>query len=151
MDAMTKQMKAAGSAIALAAVLMSNAAFGATALGHVSVTILPTTAGVMESSPIELAGLSVTKAGGPAHSTGHGVVTVTGAPNEAITISVSSSDPITGPGPAMSLGSFTHNAGKSPALSGAGSLTFAVGTTVAMGASQPSGAYAGSYTVTVNY
>jgi|SRR5713101_5983070 len=149
MGVMNKQMKAAGSsAIALAAVLLSNAAFGATAVGHVSVTILPAAA-VMETTPIELATEGVTKAGRiAAHP---GVVTLTGAPNEAVSISVSANDSVTGPGPALELGGFTHNAGRTPMLSSAGGLTLAVGTTVAMGASQPHGAYAGSYTVIVNY
>lgn len=148
---MNKRWKAAGAAIAIATALASNAALGATAIGQVSVTILPATAGVMESSPIELAALSVTKAGGPAHSTGRGVVTVTGAPNEAITISIGSSDAVAGPGPAMSIRASARNAGSSPVLNGAGSLTMAVQTTLTMGAAQPSGVYAGTYTVTVNY
>ena len=58
---------------------------------------------------------------------------------------------MTGPGPAMLLGAFTHNAGPSPSLDSAGSLTLAVGATVAAGAAQPSGVYAGRYAVIVNY
>src|SRR5260370_40227153 len=140
MDAMTKQMKAAGlSAIAMAAVLLSNAAFGATAIGHVSVTILPAAAAVMETMPIEL------DATGRRLATRPGVVTLTGAPNEAITISVSANDPVTGPCPALQLGRFTHNAGRAPMLSSDGSLTLPVATTGKPGASQPHGAYAGSY------
>ncbi len=138
------RLKAAGTAIALALALLSNAALGATAIGHVSVTILPAAA-VMETMPIEL------DATGPHMATRPGVVTLTGAPNEAITISVSANDPVTGPGPALQLGRFTHNAGRAPMLSSDGSLTLAVATTVKPGASQPHGAYAGSYSVIVNY
>src|SRR6266851_5947263 len=145
MDAMTKQMKAAGlSAIAVAAVLLSNTALGATAIGHVSVTILPSAA-VMETMPIEL------EATGRHMATRPGVVTLIGAPNEAVTISVSANDPVTGAGPALQLGRFTHNAGRTPMLSSDGSLTLAVATTVKTGASQPHGAYAGNYSVIVNY
>jgi Domain of unknown function (DUF4402) len=145
MGAMAKQMKAAGTAVALALALLSNAAIGATAVGHVSVTILPAAAAVVETMPIEL---DVT---GRRLATRPGVVTLTGAPNEAITISVSANDPVTGPGPALQLGRFTHNAGRAPTLSSDGSLTLAVATTVQPGASQPHGAYAGSYSVIVNY
>src|SRR5260370_28782816 len=105
MDAMTKQMKAAGlSAIAVAAVLLSNTALGATAIGHVSVTILPSAA-VMETMPIEL------DATGRHLATRPRVVTLTGAPNEPITISVSATGPVTAPGPDLQLGPFPHNAG----------------------------------------
>jgi Domain of unknown function (DUF4402) len=124
---------------------LSNAALGATAIGHVSVTILPTAAAVTETAPIEL------DATGRHLATRPGVVTLTGAPNEAITISVSASEPVTGPGPALQLGRFTHNAGRAPMLSSDGSLTLAVPTTVQPGASQPHGAYAGSYSDIVDY
>ena len=136
--------KAAGTAVTLALALLSNAALGATAIGHVSVTILPSAA-VMETMPIEL------EATGRHMATRPGVVTLTGAPNEAITISVSANDPVTGAGPALQLGRFTHNAGRTPMLSSDGSLTLAVATTVKTGASQPHGAYAGNYSVIVNY
>jgi hypothetical protein len=139
------RLKTAGVAVTLALALLSNAALAATAIGHVSVTILPATAAVMETTPIELDGA------GRHMVTRPGVVTLTGAPNEAVTISVSANDPVTGPGPALQLGRFTHNAGRAPMLSGDGSLTLAVATTVKTGASQPHGAYAGNYSVIVNY
>ena len=138
------RLKAAGTAVTLALALLSNTALGATAIGHVSVTILPSAA-VMETMPIEL------EATGRHMATRPGVVTLTGAPNEAITISVSANDPVTGAGPALQLGRFTHNAGRTPMLSSDGSLTLAVATTVKTGASQPHGAYAGNYSVIVNY
>jgi len=139
------RLKAAGTAVTLALALLSNTALGATAIGHVSVTILPAAAAVMETTPIEL------DATGRHMVTRPGVVTLTGAPNEAITISVSANDPVTGAGPALQLGRFTHNAGRTPMLSSDGSLTLAVATTVKTGASQPHGAYAGNYSVIVNY
>jgi hypothetical protein len=80
-----------------------------------------------------------------------GQFTVSGTPNAAVAISFSSGSAVTGPGPAMVLGSFTHNAGSAPALNSAGSLSLAVGATVTVGTAQPYGSYAGTYAVVVNY
>ena len=152
---------------AAAAILLPSAARAATATGHASVTIVPALA-VSETAPMDFGTVGVTKAGGsvvlspngtrsgPATysfdgSARPGQFTVTGTPNAAIAISFSSGDAVTGPGPAMALGSFTHNAGHAPALNSAGNLSLAVGATVTVGAAQPYGSYAGTYSVTVNY
>jgi hypothetical protein len=152
---------------AATALLLPADALAATATGHASVTIVAAVA-VSEAAPRDFGTVGVTKAGGtivlspngtrsgPATYSFHGSsrpgqFTVTGTPNAAVAISFSSGDAVTGPGPAIALGSFTHNAGPAPALNSAGTLSLAVGATMAVGAAQPYGSYAGSYTVTVNY
>lgn len=74
-----------------------------------------------------------------------------GDPLAAISISFSSGDALTGAGTAMGLGTFTHNAGGTPAFNGAGNLTFNVGATLTINASQAAGQYSGTYTVFVDY
>ena len=147
--------------------LLPAAALAATAIGHASVTIVAALA-LSETAPMDFGTVGVTKAGGnvvlspngtrsgPATysfdgSSRPGQFTVAGTPNAAIAISFSAGDAVTGPGPAMALGSLTHNAGRAPALNSAGTLSLAVGATVTVGAAQPYGSYAGSYAVTVNY
>ncbi len=129
----------------VAANIAPAAALAATAIGHASVTILPTAAAVMEMTPIELDSV------GNRISTHPGIVTLTGAPNLAVAISVTANDAVSGPGPALQLAAFTHNGGRAPTLSSDGSLTLAIETTVKAGASRPQGAYSGSYSVIVNY
>ena len=58
---------------------------------------------------------------------------------------------MTGPGTAMALGNFTHDAGGSPAFDGSGDLSFNVGADLTVNASQAAGEYSGSYSVTVDY
>ena len=147
--------KTAGAAVVLASALLSHAALGATAIGHASVTILPTPAAVAEVTPMHFDGTGVTKSGGrtmlSATGSKAGIVTIRGEPNTAVTISFASGDAASGSGAAMSVGSFSHNAGKSPAMDSAGRLTLAVGATMTMAASQSHGHYAGTYSVVVNY
>ncbi len=135
-------------ALVLAAVMAANiapaAALAATAIGHASVTILPAAA-VIETTPIELDGV------GNRISTHPGIVTLTGAPNLAVAISITANDAVSGRGPALQLAAFTHNGGRAPTLSSDGSLTLAIETTVKTAASRPQGAYSGSYSVIVNY
>ena len=152
---------------AIGAMQVSAPALAATATGHASVTIVPAIA-VSETAPMDFGTVAVTKAGGAVvlspggTRTGPatysfdgpsrpGQFTVVGTPNAAVAISFSSGDAISGPGPAMALGSFTHNAGAAPTLNGAGTLSLAVGATMTVGPAQPYGTYAGSYTVVVNY
>ena len=166
MGRLIKRAGAIGAVLALA--LPFRAALGAAAVGHASVIILPTPGSVAESAPIKLALGRVTTAGGAVMLSPSGAVTgpagrslmgpsrpgafaIVGPPNSAVVISFSTRDKVTGPGPAMPLGAFTHNAGPSPTLNGAGSLTLGVGASVTVGAFQPYGAYTGSYTVIVNY
>src|SRR6266446_380194 len=131
-------------AAVLMAAFVSNAAPAATAIGHASVTIRPAGT-IIETTAIELDSV------GNRISTPPGIVTLTGAPNLAVAISVTANDPVSGPGPALQLAAFTHNGGRAPTLSSDGSLTLAIETTVKAGASRPQGAYSGSYSVIVNY
>lgn len=75
----------------------------------------------------------------------------TGTASAAVTISFSSGDTLTGPGTAMALGNFAHNAGGSPAFDGTGNLALIVGADLTVGASQTAGTYSGTYTLTVDY
>lgn len=79
------------------------------------------------------------------------VFAVTGQGNNAFSITLPSSATLNGPSAAtMTVDTFAHNAGASPALS-SGSKTVNVGATLNVGANQTVGAYTGNYTVTVNY
>lgn len=129
----------------LTANIAPTAALAATAIGHASVTILPATAAISETSPIELDSVR------NGISTRPGIVTLTGAPDLAIAISISGNDTVSPSGHPLQLGAFTHNGGREPTLNGNGQLTLAIATTVKKGAAQPHGAYSGSYTVIINY
>jgi hypothetical protein len=132
-------------AVLLATTITPTAALAATAIGHASVTILPATAAVSETSPIELDSV------GNRISTRPGIVTLTGAPNLAVAISITGNDTVSPSGQPLQLAAFTHNGGREPTLDGNGQLTLAIATTVKKGAAQPHGAYSGSYTVIINY
>ena len=80
-----------------------------------------------------------------------GLFDATGNANAAATITFSSGDQLTGPGAAMDLDTFTHDAGGTPAFDGAGALSFNVGATLGVNATQTAGTYTGTYTVSVNY
>lgn len=80
-----------------------------------------------------------------------GGFTATGSASEAVTISFSSGDTLTGPGTAMALGNFSHDAGGTPAFDGSGDLNFDVGADLTVNAAQAAGTYNGTYTVTVDY
>ena len=145
MRARTSIRPIAFAAILLAANIISTAALAATAIGHASVTILPATAAVSETLPIELDSV------GNRISTRPGIVTLTGAPNLAVAISVTANDTVNPKGQPLQLAAFTHNGGREPVLNGKGQLTLAIATTVKKGTVQPHGVYSGSYTVIVNY
>ena len=51
----------------------------------------------------------------------------------------------------MTLNNFVHDAGGTPTTNGSGDLVFNVGGDLVVNAAQASGAYSGTYTVTVNY
>jgi len=77
-------------------------------------------------------------------------VTGSDALTYAITLPADAVVTLTGPGAAMAVNTFTS----SPATTGtltAGAQTLKVGATLSVGASQVTGAYTGSYTVTVAY
>lgn len=80
-----------------------------------------------------------------------GAFSVAGTPSAAVTISFSSGDTLGGPGADMPLGTFTTDAGGSPAFNGSGALAFNVGADLTVNASQLEGAYTGTYTLTVDY
>jgi hypothetical protein len=146
MGVMMKHMKVGSSgALALTAALLSKAALAATAVGHVSVTILPSVAAVSETAPIELGGAGHGVAGHP------GIVTLTGAPNSAVSISAALDNIVSGPGPAPQFARLASDIGRAPVLGGDGRLTFSVGTQMTRGQVPPQGAYVGSYSVIVNY
>ncbi len=79
-----------------------------------------------------------------------GTFTASGDASTAVTISFTAGS-LTGPGTAMTLNNFTHDAGVTPTTDGVGDLTFNVGGDLVVNAAQASGAYSGTYTVTVNY
>ena len=80
-----------------------------------------------------------------------GVWSATGTSLTAVSISFSTGDTLTGLGTAMPIGGFAHNAGGSPALDASGDLSFNVGASLTVNASQTPGTYSGAYSVTVNY
>jgi hypothetical protein len=75
----------------------------------------------------------------------------TGDALSAVSISFSTGDTLTGPGTAMALDTFTHDAGGSPAFDGSGDLSFNVGAELTINAAQTAGTYNGTYTATVDY
>lgn len=80
--------------------------------------------------------------------------TVAGQASEtfAITLPADGTVTLTGPGTAMPVSAFNHNAGANPALNGTGTAAFTVGATLTTGASQASGAYSSAnFPVTVSY
>ncbi len=76
---------------------------------------------------------------------------VTGRVGQAYSITFPSNATLTSGANTMTMDTFTHDAGGSPQLSGSGSDTFNVGATLNVGATQASGTYSGTFSVTVNY
>jgi len=79
--------------------------------------------------------------------------TVAGDGNRTFTITLPADGTVSlaGPGTAMPVNAFVHNAGGSPALSG-GTAAFTVGATLTVNASQASGSYtSANFPVTVSY
>jgi len=79
-----------------------------------------------------------------------GVYNVTGLGTKAYSISFPASALISSGGNTMTVNTFTHDAGATPALTG-GLDSFNVGATLVIGPSQAPGAYSGTYSLTVNY
>ena len=79
-----------------------------------------------------------------------GLWNVQGTNGQPMVVTLDVSDTITGPGPAMTIDTFTTDA---PATFTSGSVNFHVGATLHVGtsATQTAGPYAGTYTVVVNY
>jgi hypothetical protein len=163
--------RADGAALACAAALLAAAPFpvalAASAVGHVSVTILPAAAGV-EGAAMSFGTVGGTsaagrivlspggKANGPAAysfggSPAAGSVTVTGLPGMPVAISVSAGDVARGPGAAMPFRVVAAAPGSMYTLDRAGVLRLALGATLSVGRQQAPGAYHGAYTATVDY
>ena len=157
---------AAAGAAGLAAVASASSAFAtdltgnATAQIQQAISIVEDTAMTFGNVAVDGSGGTVTisTAGavtGPAAysfsgSPAAGTFTATGDASTAVTIGFTAGS-LTGPGTAMTLNNFTNDAGGSPATGVGGTLTFNVGADLVVNAAQASGAYAGTYTVTVNY
>jgi len=78
--------------------------------------------------------------------------TVSGQANLAFSISLPTSATLTGPSSAsMTVNAFSSNPSGSGTIGSGGTLAFAVGGTLTVGAAQTPGAYTGTFTVTVNY
>ena len=77
---------------------------------------------------------------------------ITGDGNRAYTITLPADGVVTltGPGPAMAVNGFNHDAGGAPALT-AGADSFNVGADLVVAVGQTAGAYSGTFAVTVNY
>ena len=103
-------------------------------------TVTVTPAGARSSVDVDLFG------GVPAAAS----FDVTGASGQAYSITLPSSATLTSGGNTMTVDTFTDDAGGTPTLAG-GSDTFNVGATLNVGATQASGTYSGTFSVTVNY
>jgi hypothetical protein len=79
-----------------------------------------------------------------------GLWNVTGTSGQPMVVTFDASDLLAGPGPSMTIDTFTSDA---PATFTSGSVNFHVGATLHVGtaANQTAGNYSGTYTVTVNY
>jgi Mat/Ecp fimbriae major subunit len=88
-------------------------------------------------------------------TTAPGVFTATGSGGAPAVITFSSGDKLTDTvGDLIPMGTYTTDQGATPSFpagTGATNLVFKVGATLTIAANQPSGNYAGTYTVTVNY
>ncbi len=76
---------------------------------------------------------------------------VTGRVGQAYSITLPSSATLTSGANTMTVDTYTDDTGGSPQLDGTGSDTFNVGATLHVGATQASGTYSGTFSVTVNY
>lgn len=124
-------------AISIAAV--SALDFGS--MGNAANTITISTAGVRSATDnSQLAGGTV----------GAAQFTVTGSGATAYTITLPGAILINNGGNNMTVNNFAHNAGGTPALVG-GTDTFEVGADLTVGAAQVTGAYTGTFVMTVNY
>jgi hypothetical protein len=88
-------------------------------------------------------------------SPSQGVFSVTGteAATYSITLPADGTVQLTGPGPAMNVNGFNHNAGATPVIGVGGTSTLNIGAvlSVAGSATQTAGDYSGTYDVTVDY
>lgn len=135
---------AAFAAAALSAVAAPPPALAASAVGHVSVTILPAAVGVGGGA----------MSFGPAASAGglaSGGVTVTGIPGTPVTLGLSDGNLARGPGLPIPFRVIAASPGTLPTIDRSGVLRLALGATLRVERQQAPGAYRGDYTVTVDY
>jgi hypothetical protein len=154
-------------ASAFLAMAPSTPALAASAVGHVSVTILPVAAAVggsaMSFGSVGVASVPgrvvLSPAGRPSGPTAYsfrgspaaGNVTLTGAPGTAVSISVSGGDVAQGPGAPMPFKVVAAAPGAISVLDRTGMLRLALGATLSVGRSQAPGDYRGTYAITVDY
>ena len=153
-------------AISVAFASSSSVSLSADVTGNASAQI-QTAVSVVENTTMSFGDTAVDASGGTVSMTSTGSVTgpagysfsgspaagaftVTADASTAVTISFTDGS-LTGPGTAMVLNNFTHDAGGTPTTTAGGSLAFNVGGDMVVNATQTSGAYTGTYTVTVNY
>lgn len=74
----------------------------------------------------------------------------TGAPNSSVNISFQETN-LSGAGEPMVLTDLSHDAGNTPAFNEKGALTFNVGARLNTNTAQKSGAYSGTYQVSIDY
>lgn len=152
-------------AVSIAVGLGAHQALAATVSGHANATIV-SAVNLTESTPMNFgfvipgasAGtLVVSPAGGttPTNVTylngaAAGAWNVTGTSGQPMVVTFDTSDLLAGPGPSMTIDTFTTDA---PATFTSGSVNFHVGATlhVDTAANQTAGNYSGTYSVTVNY
>ena len=150
---------------ALALVLGTPVALATTERGRASATIVQGIV-VTEAVPMSFAavapppsgGAIVLSTAGTIKSSGGfafrgtpapGAFNARGLPHHPTSVSFSTGNLVTGPGPAMRLGAFTNNA--APNFDGTANLNFAVGATLVINPNQTPGQYTGTYAVTVNF
>lgn len=135
---------AAFAAAVLSAVAAPPPALAASAVGHVSVTILAPAAGVSGGA------MSFDPAGS-ASGLASGGVTVTGVPGTPVTLSLSAGNVARGPGMPIPFRVAAASPVAASAIDRSGVLRLALGATLSVGRQQAPGAYRGDYTVTVDY
>ncbi len=164
---MNKLFKFAAAGVVGAAVSVSaSSAFAADETGNAAAQIQQAIS-IVENTPMDFGNVAVDGSGGTVTISTAGAVTgpagyaFSGSPaagnftasgdvSTAVTISFTAGT-LTGAGTAMAINNFTNDAGGTPTTDGAGDLAFNVGADLVVNAAQASGAYAGTYTVTVNY
>jgi len=79
-----------------------------------------------------------------------GTFLISGSPNSSVSISFIAGS-LSGPGTAISISNFSHDAGASPILGTTGNLSLDVGADLTINPNQTVGSYSGKYTIQINY
>jgi len=166
MSAKSPGRSSAFAAAALALVVGAPVALATTERGRATATIVHAIM-VTEAVPMSFAAVAPPSSGGAIVLTTSGAISGSGGfifrgrptpgafdargmPNHPASVSFSSGNLVTGPGPAMRLGAFTTN-NAAPVFDSAARLSFAVGATLVINPNQTPGQYTGTYAVTVNF